>query len=505
SGGMAGQYPCDNVDLLAHMPLNTIGGGNGNDIWGWTDPVTGKEYALAGRTNGTAFVDISDPENPVYVGNLDSHTGNSVWRDIKVHLDHAFIVSDLNGNHGVQVFDLTQLRDVTNPPVEFAETAHYDDVGSAHNIAINEETGYAYAVGAQSCSGGLHMINIQNPTNPTFAGCFSSDGYTHDAQCVLYEGPDTTYTGHEICFAFNEDTVTIVDVTNKSNPDMLSRSPYAGSEYTHQGWITPDFERLLVDDELDEQFNGHNTRTYIWDITNLDAPDLINFFDSTAAAIDHNQYVHQGFAFQANYRAGLRILDLSDIGNGNLSQVGYFDIYPANDSPSFNGAWSTYPYYESGVVVVQGIEQGLFVLQPQTGGGPASLYGTGLRGENEVPPVTTDASGVAIFKPVAGDSALFFRLTVRDIPDITAAHIHCGAAGTNGPVGVTIPLSNPQPIPGGTRYQGVLTTPDGGNGCGWSTMADVLAGLDSGDTYTNVHSSTFPSGEIRGQNRVLVP
>ncbi|MGH2544035.1 MAG: choice-of-anchor B family protein, partial [Ardenticatenaceae bacterium] len=239
--GFAGEYPCENVDLASFLPLSEIGGGGANDIWGWTDPVTGNEYALMGRTNGTSFVDITDPENPIYLGNLASHTGDSVWRDIKVHLDHAFIVADFNGLHGMQVFDLTQLRDVTNPPVEFAETAHYDEIGSAHNIAINEETGYAYIIGGslggQICAGGLHMVDISDPVNPTFAGCFSEDGYTHDVQCVVYSGPDPDYQGNEICFAANEDTLTIVDVTDKSAPLMLSRTPYAGSGYTHQGWL----------------------------------------------------------------------------------------------------------------------------------------------------------------------------------------------------------------------------------------------------------------------------
>ena len=143
--GFAGQYPCQNVDLMSFLPLSMIGGGKGADLWGWTDAQTGKEYAIMTRTNGTAFVEISDPENPIYLGNLPSHTHSSIWRDAKVYQNHAFIVADVNGNHGVQIFDLTQLRDITSS-VTFTETAHYDNMGSAHNIVINEETGYAYAV-----------------------------------------------------------------------------------------------------------------------------------------------------------------------------------------------------------------------------------------------------------------------------------------------------------------------------------------------------------------------
>src|SRR5690606_20218176 len=93
---------------------NQMGASGGNDIWGWTDPETEKEYALMGLNNGTAFVDVSDPVNPVYLGKLPTHTQSSLWRDIKVYADHAFVVSEASG-HGMQVFDLTRLRGVTSP------------------------------------------------------------------------------------------------------------------------------------------------------------------------------------------------------------------------------------------------------------------------------------------------------------------------------------------------------------------------------------------------------
>ncbi len=363
--GMADIFPCSGVDLLAHLSLGEIGGGSGNDIWGWVDPMTGAEYAIIGRTSGTSFIDLTDPENPVYLGNLPTHSQSSTWRDIKVYQDHAFVVADFAGSHGIQVFDLTELRNVLNPPVTFSEAAHYGGFDRAHNIAINEATGFAYAVGSETCSGGLHMVDILNPLNPTFVGCFSGDGYTHDAQCVVYSGPDPDYQGREICFASNEDSVTIVDVTDKASPRQLSRSTYNGSGYTHQGWLTDDQRYFIHDDELDELFFGHNTRTYSWDISNLDSPSLAGQFTSDGSSIDHNQYVKGDFTYQANYRRGLRILSIDDPANGGLSEAAYFDTFPDGDGDSFEGAWSVYPFFPSGVVVVSDINRGLFVLQPQ--------------------------------------------------------------------------------------------------------------------------------------------
>lgn len=363
--GSAGGYPCQNIDLLSFMPLNAIGGGSGNDIWGWTDPITGKEYAIMGRTSGTSFVDISDPINPIYLGNLPTQTASSIWRDIKTYADHAFIVSEAGG-HGIQVFDLTRLRNVTSPPESFTNDAHYSGIGSAHNIVINEDTGFAYAVGASACAGGLHAVDISDPVNPTFAGCFDEDGYTHDAQCVVYDGPDTTHVGKEICVNANEDTVTIVDMDDKSTPKQLSRTTYSGSGYSHQGWLTEDHQYYLHDDELDEQRQGHNTKTYIFDVRDLDNPILIGEYFSPTPSIDHNQYILGNYAYQSNYRSGLRVLDITDIANANLTEAAFFDVYPANDADAFNGTWSNYPYYDSGIVVVSGIEQGLFILKPKS-------------------------------------------------------------------------------------------------------------------------------------------
>ncbi|GAB4565827.1 MAG: hypothetical protein Tsb0020_17000 [Haliangiales bacterium] len=375
-GGSAAGFPCENIDLHAFLDKTAMGATssvNLNDIWGWTDPVTGNEIAIVGLTNGTSFVDVTDPVNPVFLGKLNSHGGgNSSWRDMKVYNDHAFIVADAQSGHGLQVFDLRQLRNISNPPATLTETAHNGTFGSAHNIAINEDTGYAYVVGSSQCSGGLYMIDISSPANPVVAGCFSQDGYTHDAQCVLYNGPDPSYANREICVGYNEDTVTIVDVTNKSNPVQISRTGYSGQRYTHQGWFLDDnHEILIMNDELDESNNGVNTTSYIFDVSDLDNPVQLGNYVGPTGAIDHNLYTLENpgtatgaLIVEANYRAGIRILTTTDIENGNLEQGGFFDVIPSSDSPQFTGTWSSYVYFASGNIVASDIGNGLFVLAP---------------------------------------------------------------------------------------------------------------------------------------------
>lgn len=391
--GMAGDYPCSNIDLLGHLTTDDLlaeehQGIILNDIWGWTDPDTGKEYAIIGMANGTSFVDISDPENPIMLGILPEHHlaashrssgksiknsgkpehdgAKSIWRDIKVYENHAFIVSE-DAGHGMQVFDLTDLRGVSGEPVEFLEAGHYEGISNAHNIVINEATGYAYAVGATGSAvcgaGGLHIINIQDPKNPVYEACFDNDGYTHDAQCVIYNGPDTDYQGKEICFDSNEDTITIVNVDNKDDIQQISRTGYDGSRYTHQGWLTEDHKFFLSNDELDEANNGVNTTTFIWDVQDLDNPILIGKYIHSTKAIDHNLYIVGDRAFESNYNSGLRVLDIKNISNADLNLLGYFDTYPLNENTEFNGTWSNYPFFESGVIAVSDITNGLFLLK----------------------------------------------------------------------------------------------------------------------------------------------
>jgi choice-of-anchor B domain-containing protein len=174
--GTAGPYPCENVDLESFVSLPQLGGATGNDIWGWTDPQTGREYAIMGTSNSTGFVDVTNPKDPVVVGVLPTRgTPDFVlWRDIKVDGNYAFIVSEITGS-GLQVFDLTRLRGRTSSTV-FTSDAAYDEFSFAHNIAINTDTDYAYVVGSDTCgndeeNGGLHMVDISDPLNPKFAGC----------------------------------------------------------------------------------------------------------------------------------------------------------------------------------------------------------------------------------------------------------------------------------------------------------------------------------------------
>ena len=385
------EYSCLNYDLMGRITLEEMDAEAGNDCWGWTDSTTGREYAIIGVNNGTSFIDITDSTSPIYLGKLPTATVDSSWRDMKVYNDHVYIVSEA-GDHGLQVFNLANLRGIDSEQVF---SANYTDksFGQAHNIAINEDSGYAYIAGARTK--GIYALNLSNPLAPKLELEGSQFGYSHDAQIVNYKGPDQDHFGKEIYIGSNENKVDIVDVTDKSEPKLISTFLY-DHQYTHQAWLTDDHKYALLGDELDELDSNYElkadakTRTVIIDLSDLDKPSLHHDYEAETKAIDHNGYVKGTEFFLASYTAGLRVLDILNIDQKSISEIGFFNTFidhndsglpnsttvksqdPDGDhsgkkgnSSAFSGAWSVYPFFKSENIIISDINSGLYIVKKQ--------------------------------------------------------------------------------------------------------------------------------------------
>lgn len=385
------EYSCLNYDLMGRITLEEMDAEAGNDCWGWTDSTTGREYAIMGVNNGTSFIDITDSTSPIYLGKLPTATVDSSWRDMKVYNDHVYIVSEA-GDHGLQVFNLANLRGIDSEQVF---SANYTDksFGQAHNIAINEDSGYAYIAGARTK--GIYALNLSNPLAPKLELEGSQFGYSHDAQIVNYKGPDQDHFGKEIYIGSNENKVDIVDVTDKSEPKLISTFLY-DHQYTHQAWLTDDHKYALLGDELDELDSNYElkadakTRTVIIDLSDLDKPSLHHDYEAETKAIDHNGYVKGTEFFLASYTAGLRVLDILNIDQKSISEIGFFNTFidhndsglpnsttvksqdPDGDhsgkkgnSSAFSGAWSVYPFFKSENIIISDINSGLYIVKKQ--------------------------------------------------------------------------------------------------------------------------------------------
>ncbi|NUQ68866.1 MAG: choice-of-anchor B family protein [Phycisphaerales bacterium] len=352
---LAQPFLSQGIELLSQRTPQQLGSTTGNDCWGHVSP-SGREYALMGLRDRLAVVEITNPASPVHVGSI-THPA-SLWGDVKSSAGFCYVVNETGG--GMQVIDL---RNVDAGQVTLVQSVTGNGLTHSHNVALNPDSGFVYLCGSDvsGSGGGLVAYSLADPANPVLAGMWTTR-YVHDAQIVTYtSGP---YAGREIAFcACEEFGVYIVDVTNKANMVTLGTLAYPGVTYCHQVWLSEDKQHLYVNDELDGPAQGFpRTFTRVVDVTNLNAPTLVGGFTSgVPGAIDHNLYVHQGRVFEANYTSGLRVFDATN--PTSPVEVAWIDTHPDDNDATYDGAWSTYPYFPSGSIIISDINRGLFVVR----------------------------------------------------------------------------------------------------------------------------------------------
>src|SRR5688572_2851863 len=353
-GTKAAGFASQKVTLLSWLTLGDLSPAatTGNVCWGYTSP-SGREYALMGVSSGTAFVEVTDPNDPVIVA---FHNGpTSLWRDIKAWSHYVYAVSE--GGSGIQVFDVQNI-DAGSVTALGSVTTGGDT--ATHTVAIDTASGYLYRSGGGN--NGLRIYNLNaSATNPPLVGTWSNK-YVHEVTPVTYtSGPAA---GKQIAYAcsgfnggFDQTGLSIIDVTNKASPVVLKEIFWSGAQYSHQVWLSSDLKYAYLNDELDE--NGIKpTTTYVIDVQTPANAFLVGSFHNGNPAIGHNLYTRPGLIFEANYRSGLRVFDTA-ANPTNPPEVAWFDTYPDDDQPEFNGLWNNYPYFQSGIVLGSDLERGL--------------------------------------------------------------------------------------------------------------------------------------------------
>ena len=415
----ATSFRADGVRLMSWFPVTAFNSANtsGNDVWGYVSP-SGREYALMGLSNGTGFVEVTNPGSAQIIAFISGPA--SLWRNVKTYQNYAYSVSE--GGGGIQIFNLAN---IDSGVVTLVNTV---DAGAAtpatHTMIINEQTGFLYRMGGGS--NGLRIYTLKpttaaptaSATNPVLVASWSTK-YTHDG--AVFNWTTGAYAGKEIFFACGglnggqTDTgVDILDVTNKSAITVIGRFTYSNANFCHQLWLSGNRRYAYINDELDEDNRGIYNVGRIMDIANLAAPVAAGTYTTGLKSIDHNEYVHNNLLFCSNYTAGLQIFDLTN--PASPQRVAWFDTHPdddANPAASFNGLWSNYPYLPSGTILGSDIERGLFVLrlgvEPATiamaDGDPSVFDSRGERVQADVVPVagaSIASGGVVLHTTVAG-------------------------------------------------------------------------------------------------------
>lgn len=524
SGGFAGSFPCNNVNLLAHVADRTPAA-RGADIWGFMDLNSHREYAIVGYSSGTAVYDVSDAENPREVGFIDGQ--QTTWRDIKVHQFWnapdgrwnavAYITAD-NASDGLFIIDLSQL------PHRIARISYPSDFVEAHNVFLTDtdfstglsltgDTPNLILAGSNIGDGRFRTYSLLDPAMPAFIAAPSTPAdqpggnrlYMHDAasmivtdsrkntQCVNAAGTDHC----DILFDFNESTVDIWDITEASNPARLSQLPYNDASYTHSGWPSEDQQYLFIQDELDERDRGLQTSLRVVDISNLTAPSHSGTWTGPNRAIDHNGFVRGNRYYMSNYSRGLTILDITTATNPSL--VGRFDTYPSSDITGFPGNWGTYPFFPSGNIGLSDIDSGFYLVEDKTLDGPqGSLsFSAEAFGADETQSLT-----LTVQRSGAAEGAVGVRWQViaatGDSDDVSATSgVLDWGDGDTGDRTITLNLSNDGISEGLERVLVKLLAPSGGVTLSSPSMASAYIS-DPGDTATVRFSTDRTSIAERG-------
>jgi len=329
-----------NLDLVGQLPYS--GHGDVNDIWGYVD-AAGNEYALVGLQDGTSIVDLSDPANPIEV--FFSGGANSIWRDLKVWNNHAYIVNE-TGN-GMKIIDMSNLPGLITVSDVYQFTCPTFPFSKAHDIYI-DENGFGYIMGANIGVGGAIIVDLNtNPKIPFKVGVYN-DFYIHDG---MVRG-DTLWAG-----CVNDGFMAVIDVSDKTNPITMVTHVTPNS-FTHNVWPSDDGQTVYT---TDEKSNAFIASYDVSDLANINELDRIQSSPGENV-IPHNVFVVGDYLVTSYYRDGVVIHDASN--PSNIVEVGHYDTSPFYSGGGFNGCWGVYPYLPSGLIIASDIENGLFVFDP---------------------------------------------------------------------------------------------------------------------------------------------
>ena len=304
------------------------------DVTGWTDPYTGREYAIVGNWGLPYFppsrvwiVDVTDPTTPTEVTYIDGVNGF----DVKAY-DHYVYTCD--GNYG----NPSRIIDIANPqapvllPTQFTGT---------HNISISDD-GFLF----QEVSGFSIWDLSANPQVPNMRW-HAGNNNGHDS---------TPVPGQRVWdFGGYDGFAKLWDYSDPDTLTTMCTVAWPSINYFHSGDETDDRNYLYVCDEL---ATGTQPDIYVFDVSNYQTPGLVTSIHDPNATV-HNLYIIGNLAFVSHYNSGFKTLDLS-----NPAAPTVADAYDTNvlTGDGYDGAFGVDPFLPSGIVLVSDWDNGLFVF-----------------------------------------------------------------------------------------------------------------------------------------------
>ncbi len=344
--GIAFSQSSHNIDLIGQRNDHRYPG-MGPDtsfhyssLWGYTAP-NGREYAFLGYSKGTGIYDITDAPNIVECDTVAGPESYYNYREFTVVGNYLYIVTEGTGTgKGLQVVNLSYLPD----SVHLVMTWTFSGFNRAHTVKSSGN--YLYINGADYNSGGVIVVDVTNPENPIKRGN-GPPLYVHD--CFIKN--DTIYAAN---ISASPSRMSVIDATNKDSLRLITEFIYPNA-ICHLVWTSDDRHYLVTSDE------GGSTHARIWDSSDLFNITFVYEYLPYQPSMVHNSYFKGNLLFMAHYRAGVVVLDCSNLPSAP-NVAGYYDTFNGQGLDA-QGAWNVYPYYPSGKFVVSDMMTGLWVFK----------------------------------------------------------------------------------------------------------------------------------------------
>ncbi|OYU96202.1 MAG: hypothetical protein CFE21_07265 [Bacteroidetes bacterium B1(2017)] len=350
----------DKVELLGRYSRNDLPKLNGYQIWndltGYYDSTTNKEYIIAGSTDSIYFLDISNPGAIVVCDVEDGRSKNVVNRDYECYQNYVYCVSD-NGDKGsLQVFDLRYLPDSVHKVYDSDSLSF-----NTHSIFIEAKSKRLYLAINRLKKGGvaaMDILSLETPEHPYWIGRLNVPTYVDGGP--LFKNVHEVYVRNDTAYCSIEyKGLWVFDLRDLKNQKLISMiNDYPENGYNHSSMLNASGKRIMFTDEIP---GGLSIK--IFDISDLNNPKLVSMFRSNTGATAHNAYWIGDFAYVSYYHDGFYVFDLS---NESLPKVaGYYHTssWPPTSYEGYKGCWGVYPYLPSGLIAASDMGEGIFIFK----------------------------------------------------------------------------------------------------------------------------------------------
>lgn len=349
------QFAASNFTLLSNISPESGSGAKYSGCWGWTQPVTNKEYAIACSKNGTYFIDVTNPLTPTVSAYVAGTSSNGTWRETKTYQNYCYVVCDDGGSTGFQVIDMSTL-----PATVTLVSSNMNLFKRGHACWVDGDklyvSGITYSNTSQSS---MNVYSLANPASPVLLRELKQDynfiTYVHDE-----------FVRHDTVFAScgNQGLYIFKFNANNTFTQLGSLTTYSGSGYNHSTSLTPDGQTMVMLDEVPASLpikvlNVNN-------LSNIQVLAITNQFPQTTP---HNPFVVSNqYCFVSSYKDGTQLYDISNPSSPVLA--GYFDTYNQGggnnntwSGSAYSGQWGCYPYFPSKNIFALDMQNGVFMIK----------------------------------------------------------------------------------------------------------------------------------------------